>query len=77
MWGVVVRLFTPVLEWIGGKIINNIVADLIAWIGQWIKEWRNRRIKKDNLKKDESAIKDGSLDEIAKSGEDILNGGGS
>lgn len=77
MWGVVVRLFTPVLEWIGGKIVNNLVADLIALISQWIREWRNKRIKKENLKKDSEAVNKGDLNEIAKSGEDILNGGGS
>lgn len=77
MWGVIVRLFTPALEWIGAKIVNNLIADLISLVSQWIKEWRNKRIKKENLKKDSEAVNKGDLNEIAKSGEDILNGGGS
>lgn len=64
----------PILNWIGKLFIEYIVKKLIGFFAWVTENEKKKAINRDNLKRYEEAVKGGNEDEIAKAGEDLLNG---
>lgn len=78
-------IFTKILGWAGGILSGPwgwVVKPILDWIlakikGFWtsfILQREKQVIADHNVEKDKEALEKGDLDEIAKSGEDLLNG---
>lgn len=63
-----------ILNWIGKLFIQYVVVHLVNFI-KWISlNEQKKAIDRENLKKYQDAVKSGDENEIAKAGEDLLNG---
>lgn len=69
-----IGLLKPIFSWFGSFILEFVFNKIKDLIEKWRKAQQVKKEKEETLEKFKDAVLKGDLDEMAKKGEDLLNG---